>query len=116
MSHILASGGRHHGGGTGAPVARLEASATPAWLEQAAYFSLLAFTASLQISIAAANILLALTAILWIALIVTGRERIEVPAMFGPLAAYAALSLVAAVFSIDPQKSIVDCKQLLLFA
>ena len=97
-------------------MARVEAPAAPARLEQAAYFSFLAFTASLQISIAAANILLALSALLWIALIVTRRERIDVPAMFWPLGAYAALSVVAAVFSIDPQKSIVDCKQLLLFA
>jgi O-antigen ligase len=77
---------------------------------------MLAFAASLQVSIAAANILLGLTAILWIALIVTRRERIEVPSMFWPLAAYAAVSLVSAVFSIDPHKSLVDSKQLLLFA
>ena len=97
-------------------MATIEASAVPARLEQSAYFALLAFIASLQISIAAANILLGLTAILWIALIVSRRERVQVPPMFWPLAAYAALSLVSAVFSIDPQKSIVDCKQLLLFS
>jgi len=85
-------------------------------LEQAAYWSVLAFAASLQVSIAAANILLGLTAILWLALVSTRRERIGAPAMFLPLAIYAGLSLVATVFSIDPQKSIVDNKQLLLFA
>jgi len=85
-------------------------------LEQSAYFALLGFAASLQISIAAANILLALTALLWIALLVTRRERVEVPSMFPPLLAYAAASLVAAVFSIDPHRSLVDCKQLVLFA
>jgi hypothetical protein len=40
-------------------------------LERAAYFALLAFAASLQVSIAAANVLLALTAILWLTLIIT---------------------------------------------
>ena len=85
-------------------------------LEQSASLALLAFAASLQISIAAANVLLGLTAILWIALVVTRRERIEVPSMFWPLAAYAGLTLVSAVFSVDPQKSLVDSKQLLLFA
>jgi O-antigen ligase len=85
-------------------------------LEQAAYWSLLAFAASLQVSIAAANILLALTAILWLALVSLRRERIDAPAMFGPLAAYAGLTLVAAIFSIDPEKSLIDSKQLLLFA
>ena len=85
-------------------------------LERAAYWSLLAFAASLQVSIAAANVLLALTAVLWLALVSIRRERIDAPAMFTPLAAYAALSLVAAVFSIDPVKSLVDSKQLVLFA
>jgi hypothetical protein len=85
-------------------------------LEQAAYWSLLGFVAALQVSIAASNILLAVSAILWLALVSTRRERIDAPAMFMPLAAYAVLSLVAAIFSIDPEKSIVDSKQLLLFA
>lgn len=88
----------------------------PNHLERAAYLSALAFAASLQVSIAAANILLGLTAILWLALVLSRRERIEVPSMFWPLAAYAGLSLVAAVFSIDPTKSLIDSKQLLLFA
>lgn len=85
-------------------------------LEQAAYLSALAFAASLQVSIAAANILLGLTALLWLALVLRRRERIDVPQMFWPLAVYACLSLVAAVFSIDPEKSMTDSKQLLLFA
>ena len=85
-------------------------------LEQSAYWSLLAFAASLQVSIAAANILLGLTAVLWLALVSSRRERIGAPAMFVPLAVYAGLSLVAAVFSIDPEKSVVDSRQLLLFA
>ncbi|HVH57862.1 MAG TPA: O-antigen ligase family protein [Vicinamibacterales bacterium] len=97
-------------------MAAVGSSAAPDRLEQSASLAMLAFVASLQISIAASNILLALTAILWIALLVRGRERIEVPPMFWPLAAYAAVSLVSAVFSIDPHKSFIDSKQLLLFA
>lgn len=85
-------------------------------LEQSAYWSLLAFAASLQVSIAAANVLLGLTAVLWLALVSTRRERVGAPAMFVPLAVYAGLSLVAAVLSIDPEKSVVDSRQLLLFA
>ena len=88
----------------------------PNHLEKAAYLSALAFAASVQVSIAAANILLGLTAALWLALVLTRRERIDVPSMFWPLAAYAVLSLVAAIFSIDPNKSLIDSKQLLLFA
>lgn len=88
----------------------------PDRLERAAYLALLAFAASLQISIAAANVLLALTAILWLTLLVTRRERVEVPGFFWPLLAYAAWTVVSAFFSIDPRISLPDTKQLLLFA
>ena len=57
-------------------------SRTSAALEQTAFVSLLLFAAALQVSIAAAQALLALTAVLWIALIVSRREKIDVPSMF----------------------------------
>lgn len=85
-------------------------------LERAAYFALLAFAASLQVSIAAANILLGLTAILWLTLVVRRRESLAVPAFFWPLLAYAGWTVVSAIFSIDPDTSLPDTKQLLLFA
>ena len=85
-------------------------------LEQASYWSMLGFVAALQVSIAASHVLLGLTALLWLILVVSRRERIEAPGMFWPLAGYAAISLVAAIFSIDPDKSLLDSKQLLLFA
>ena len=83
-------------------------------LERAACLALLGFAAALQVSIAAADILLAIAAVLWIGILVRNRERIEVPRMFWPLAAYAAVTLVASVFSVDPQVSLVDSKQLVL--
>lgn len=85
-------------------------------LERAAFISLLAFAAAPQFSIAASNVLLGLTAILWLAVIITGRERVDVPRMFWPLAAYAALTLLAARYSVHPPTSYLDCKQLVLFA
>jgi putative inorganic carbon (hco3(-)) transporter len=87
----------------------------PARLERAAFLSLLGFAIALQFSIAAAGILLTLTALLWLALVVSGRERIEVPGMFWPLAAYCGVTLVAALFSIDPAISFFKSKQLVLF-
>jgi putative inorganic carbon (hco3(-)) transporter len=87
----------------------------PARLEQAAFLSLLGFAIALQFSIAAAGILLTLTGLLWLAVVVTGRERIEVPGMFWPLAAYGGITLVAALFSIDPAISFFKSKQLILF-
>ena len=88
----------------------------PIWVERAAYVSLLAFAATPQFSIAAANVLLGLTAVLWLVLILYNRERIEVPPMFWPLAAYAGVTLIACRFSADPPTSFLDSKQLLLFA
>jgi len=84
-------------------------------LERAAYLSLLAFAAALQVSIAAADILLTLAGLLWLWLVVRNREHVDVPRMFWPLAAYGAATFVAAVFSVDPRTSIIDCKQLVLF-
>ena len=83
-------------------------------LERAACLALLAFAAALQLSIAAADILLTISAVLWAGLLVRNKERIEVPRMFWPLAAYALATLVATVFSVDPAVSLVDSKQLVL--
>jgi putative inorganic carbon (HCO3(-)) transporter len=83
-------------------------------LERAACLVLLGFAAALQVSIAAADILLTLATILWLTLLVRNRERIAVPKMFWPLAAYGGATLVASVFSVDPRVSLVDSKQLVL--
>ena len=88
----------------------------PQGIERAAWLTLLGFVAALQVSIAAAQILLAVTALLWLALVYRNGERIEVPGMFWPLAAYAGATLVAAAFSVHVGISIVDTKQLVLFA
>ena len=77
---------------------------------------LLGFVAALQISIAAANILLAATMVGWLALLVRDRTRPSAPWFFVPLAIYAALTVVASLFSIDPRESLIDSRQLLLFA
>lgn len=91
------------------------ATASSGRVEQAAYWALLATAAATQFSIAAAQILLALTALLWLVLVLAGRERVEVPSMFRPLAAYGGATLVASLFSIDPRVSFWDSRQLLLF-
>ena len=106
----------------GTPSSRMTTSATlapaaaPDRLERTAYFTLLAFAASLQVSIAAANVLLGLTAVLWLTLLVTRRERVEVPAFFWPLLAYAGWTVVSAIVSVEPKISLPDTKQLLLFS
>ena len=99
--------------------ARLPAEFPPdrmSGLERAAYVSMLGFAAAPQFSIAASGILLGLSALLWLAVVIVNRERIEVPRMFWPLAAYAGVTLVASLFSANRAVSFADCKQLLLFA
>src|SRR5206468_12730875 len=63
----------------------------------------------------AAQVLGARGAAWWRVLVVVRRERVEAPRFFWPLAAYAALTLLSAVFSPDPRASLIDCKQLVLF-
>lgn len=83
-------------------------------LDRAAFWLLLAFVASLQLSIAAAGILLTAALLAWAALLARDRTRPSAPAFMLPLAIYAAATLVSAAFSIDPWTSIVDSKQLVL--
>lgn len=84
-------------------------------LERAAFWVLLAFVASLQVSIAAASILLTIALTCWAALIVRGRARVEAPRFYWALVAYAAATLLAAALSLDPRTSLVDSKQLAVF-
>ena len=85
-------------------------------LEQVAVWSLYGLVGALQWSIFAAEMMVGVMAVCWIALLVKGRARFDAPPFFWPLVAYAVLTLVSAVFSVEPATSIEDCKQLLLFA
>ena len=83
-------------------------------LEQAGLWSLVGIVAAMQLSIAAAQILLALASLAWLVSHISRGERLEAPQFFWPLLAYAALTLASAGFSIDPEASFTDCKQLVL--
>jgi O-antigen ligase len=80
-----------------------------------ALWSLFGFVAALQVSIVAAQALLAVLLLCWVAMLATGKARFAAPAFFRPLMVYTVLTLVATVFSVDPRVSFVDDKQLLLF-
>ena len=84
-------------------------------LETAAFVVLLGFVAALQVSIAAAGILLTFTIGLWIALLVAERERPAAPPFFTALLVYAGVTLVSVAFSLDPAASLVDSREVLLF-
>lgn len=84
-------------------------------LEQVGAVALLAIAGALQFSIAAAQILLAVAALFWLAVVIVRRERVIVPRFFWLLAAFAGATLVSAAFSVDPRNSFIDCKQLVLY-
>ena len=84
------------------------------WVQRIGYFALLGFVSALQFSIAAANIFLGLSLLMWVLHAIATR-RVDVPRFFYPLAVYAAATLVSAAFSDDPNASFVDSKQLVLF-
>ena len=76
---------------------------------------LLAFVASVQLSIAAANILLVALLICWVIGLVRGQSRPTAPTFFAALLAYAGVTLLSSAFSLDPRESFIDSRQLLLF-
>jgi O-antigen ligase len=84
-------------------------------LERVTVALLLCFVASLQISIAAANILLSLMLVCWVAMMVQGKAVPSVPRFFWPLVAYAGVTLLVSAFSADARTSFIDDKQLVLF-
>jgi O-antigen ligase len=91
------------------------AAAPPDRLEQAGVLALFGVAAALQFSIAAAEALLAVSIVCWLALLVTGRARFAAPRFFWVLLAYAAITLVSTAFSPDPRASLLVCKQMVLF-
>ncbi len=90
-------------------------AATPG-LDKLAAALLFGFVASLQVSIAAAGILLSAMLVCWVAMLVADRRWPSAPAFFIPLAAYGAMTLVSSVFSSDRMTSLIDSKQLVLLA
>lgn len=84
-------------------------------VEQVGVVSLCAMAGVLQFSIAAAQVLLAVSAVCWFVLLASGRERFAAPRFFWPLLGYAAYTLVSAAFSPDLRQSLLECKQLVLF-
>ena len=83
--------------------------------EHTGLVALFGVAGALQFSIAAAQMLLTVALVCWMALLMIRRERADAPAFFWPLVAYAGATLLSALFSADPRTSFIDCKQLTLF-
>jgi O-antigen ligase len=83
-------------------------------LRRASTIGLILVVIAIQFSIGVAHALYALTLIGWAALLIVERRRPQGPRFAWPLAIYALLTLVSAVFSTDPTTSVIDSRQLLL--
>ena len=81
-------------------------------LDRVAVWLLWLFVASLQASIAAADFLLSLLLVCWVALLVRDRARPSAPTFLIPLIVYGAVTLVSSAFALDPWESFKDDKQL----
>jgi O-antigen ligase len=95
--------------------AAMAATARRDMADEAGLLALLGFAGALQISIAAANILLTIALLLWVVSLAVRRARPEVPPFFWPLLAYGGATLLSVAFSLDPLASLIDSKQLVLY-
>jgi O-antigen ligase len=91
-----------------------DAPTTP-WLDRLTIALLLAFVATVQISIVAAQAFFVLLLVAWMATLVRDKTRPTAPQFFWALLGYAAVTLVSAAFSLDPIESFIDSRQLYLF-
>jgi O-antigen ligase len=91
-----------------------EAPAAPG-LDRLTTILLLAFVGAVQLSIAAAQILLGAMVLCWIVGLVRDKSRPSAPTFFVALLAYAGITLVSSIFSIAPLDSFIDDRQLSLF-
>ena len=66
-------------------------------------------------SISLSQIFLTCALVLWIILLVTKKQKFEIPRFFWPLVIYALLSLVSSFKSVNAEVSLIDSKDLLLF-
>ena len=83
-------------------------------IDRIGWWALAAAVASLQISIAAAQVSVTVAALAWVARAALAGAPV-LPRFAWPLAAYAALTLLSAAVSRNPAVSVPDTKQLVLF-
>ncbi len=68
-----------------------------------------------MVSISLSQIFLSLSLIFWIVILIREKQKFTFPSFFWPLLVYAALSLVSSFLSVNPDVSLKDSKELLLF-
>jgi len=68
-----------------------------------------------MVSISLSQIFLSLSIIFWIIMLIREKQKFIFPSFFWPLLVYAALSLVSSFLSVNPEMSLKDSRELLLF-
>ena len=91
-----------------------DAPAAPG-LDRLTTILLLGFVGAVQLSIAAAQILLTAVLLCWVIGMVRDKSRPTAPTFFIALLAYGALTLISTVFSFAPLESFIHDRQLVLF-
>ncbi len=82
-------------------------------LEYVAFLSLAIGLGAVQFNIITCEVFLDLAGLLWLVIAIRERRWPDTPAFFLPLLIYAGITIVGAVFSVDPMSSLARCKQLL---
>ena len=68
-----------------------------------------------MVSISLSQIFISLSLIFWIVILIREKQKFTFPSFFWPLLVYAALSLVSSFLSVNPEVSLKDSRELLLF-
>jgi O-antigen ligase len=68
-----------------------------------------------MVSISLSQIFLTLSLIFWIIMLIREKQKFIFPSFFWPLLVYIALSLISSFLSVNPEMSLKDSKELLLF-
>jgi hypothetical protein len=68
-----------------------------------------------MVSISLSQIFISFSLIFWIIVLIREKQKFAFPSFFWPLLVYAALSLLSCFLSVNPEMSLKDSKELLLF-
>ncbi len=68
-----------------------------------------------MVSISLSQIFLSLSLLCWLILLLMKKQKPAFPSFFWPLLVYSFLSLISSFFSVNPEMSLKDCRELLLF-
>lgn len=78
-------------------------------------WSLSAYLLFSMISISISQIFISLSLVVWLILLLNKKIKLDFPAFFWPLLAYSLLSVISSIFSVNPQVSLKDSRELLLY-